>query len=227
MRAPLSVIIPTLNAGKMLPVTVAALFEGLDSGLVRELILSDGGSDDGIAALAQALGAHLITGAAGRGGQLRCGAGKAAGAWLLFLHADTVLEPGWSNEVIRHIATRPNGAAAFRLSFDGAGIAPRFVASWANFRSRVFGLPYGDQGLLISRVLYDRVGGFQDIPLMEDVALARALRGRLHLLRTHAVTSGQKYESEGWLLKGTRNLWTLIRYFSGVSPHYLARKYRR
>lgn len=226
MRAPVSVIIPTLNAAEELGSTVACLFEGLDEGLVRELVLSDGGSGDGVERIADDLGAHLITGPAGRGGQLRRGAEVASGEWLLFLHADTHLAPGWSGEVLKHLQRSPDKAACFRLAFRATGLAPRIVAGWANFRTAVFGLPYGDQGLLISRTMYDAVGRYPDSPLMEDVAIARALRGKICRLRSIAATSAAKYQAQGWVLRGARNLWTLMRYFLGVSPERLARRYR-
>ena len=102
-----------------------------------------------------------------------------------------------------------------------------FVAGWANLRSRGLGLPYGDQGLLIHRQIYDAAGGYRDMALMEDVALARALRGQLRGLDHDAVTSASKYQKQGWLRRGARNLWTLARYGAGVSPDRLAQAYRR
>ena len=173
MRAPISVVIPTLNAGESLPGCLAALGEGLQAGLIRELIVSDGGSDDATLEISEAAGAVLIEGMPSRGGQLRRGAGAAQGAWFLFLHADSWLAPGWSEAALAHMES--DKAGYFRLRFDRGGLPGRVVAGWANLRSRLFGLPFGDQGLLIPRDLYDALGGYPDIPLMEDVALARAL----------------------------------------------------
>jgi len=226
MRAPLSVIIPTLNAAEALKHSLPALTEGLSAGLVRELIISDGGSTDATERIAEEAGAVLLSSSRGRGGQLRHGAESANGEWLLFLHADTFLSPGWSAAVLAHIANVEQ-AAHFRLSFAVKGFAPRIVAGWANVRSRVFCLPYGDQGLLISRVLYDGIGGYQDIPLMEDVAIARALKGRLTPLSVVATTSADRYLREGWLRRGTGNLITLCRYLTGADPDVLARSYNR
>ncbi|MFV2003233.1 MAG: glycosyl transferase, partial [Paracoccaceae bacterium] len=106
------------------------------------------------------------------------------------------------------------------------GLAPRLVAAWVNLRSRL-GLPYGDQGLLISRELYRRLGGYRDISLMEDVAMSRALRGRLVMLPAAALTSAHSYQRDGWLRRGAGNLWLLARYFAGADPEKLARRYRR
>jgi rSAM/selenodomain-associated transferase 2 len=228
MRAAVSIVIPTLNAGASLPDCLAALVEGLEAGVIRELVISDGGSEDSTREIAQATGAEVVVGAPSRGGQLQRGAQLAQGQWLLFLHADTGLDPGWSVAVQRHIAETPGEAGWFGLRFDAAGPAAQIVAGWANLRARLFGLPFGDQGLLVSRSLYDEVGGFADIPLMEDVVMVRALgRKRLRRLPAIARTSARKYVREGWLRRGARNLALQIRFFAGACPERLSQRYRR
>lgn len=224
MPAPISIVIPTLNAEDVLPASLHALMEGLHSGLIRELIISDGGSTDLTAQIADEAGAGIVTGPASRGGQLQRGCEAAKADWLLILHADTVLQDGWSKVVSDHL---PIGKpATFRLAFRAHGFGPTWVAGWANLRSRVFGLPYGDQGLLVPRQTYLKAGGYPDQPLMEDVALVRALPA-ITLLNTRAVTSADRYERVGWVRRGVRNLWTLTRYFLGADPERLARAYRR
>jgi len=225
MRAGLSVIIPTLDAGQALPACLAALFEGLHAGIIREVIVTDGGSRDATRRIAEAAGAVIVTGPASRGGQLRRGAAAAGGAWLLILHADTVLPEGWAGAVAARMET--GGAAAFRLGFDAGGMAARLVAGWANLRTVAFGLPYGDQALLVSRRDYEAAGGYRDIPLMEDVALARALGVRIALLPLAVTTSAARYRRDGWLRRGGRNLWLLARYLAGADPERLAARYRR
>ena len=225
MRAPISVVIPTLNAEDALSGCLASLVEGLEMGLIREVIVSDGGSSDATGALARAWGAEVVTGAASRGGQLRRGCDAAQGDWLLILHADTQLQQGWARPVRTHLSGQTAGW--FRLRFDTGGLAAGLVAGWANLRSRVFGLPYGDQGLLLRRKVYATVGGYPDQPLMEDVALARALKGQLAQIDADAITSADKYRRHGWLRRGARNLWTVMRYFAGTSPEALAKFYRR
>lgn len=225
MRAPISVIIPTLNAESGLSRCLESLMEGLEAGLIRELIVSDGGSSDATGAIAQAWGAEVLLGPASRGGQLRRGCARAEGTWLLVLHADTALAPGWAAAMRDHMNTCSD-AGWCRLRFDCPGPAAWSVARWANLRSHV-GLPYGDQGLLLPRALYDQVGGYADIPLMEDVALVRALRGQMRRIDAVAVTSADKYVRQGWLRRGARNLLTLIRYRAGWDPELLARRYRR
>ncbi|WP_299691228.1 TIGR04283 family arsenosugar biosynthesis glycosyltransferase [uncultured Tateyamaria sp.] len=222
MPAPISVVIPTLNAATTLSDTLEALVEGLDAGLVTELIVSDGGSEDATKALADAWGGTVIDGAPSRGGQLRRGCAAARAPWILVLHADTVLEPGWTDAVRAHLTG--GQAGYFQLRFDRGG---RWVAGWANRRARWFGLPYGDQGLLLPRTLYDRVGGYRDIPLMEDVAMARALKGQMQPLEAVARTSAARYRAQGWVRRGARNLWLLAQFLMGADADRLAARYRR
>ena len=226
-RAPLSIVIPTLNAEAGLPGCLAGLTEGLSEGLIRELIVSDGGSRDATPRIAEQAGAEGITGPASRGGQLRRGVAAAQGDWLLILHADSQLPPGWTEAALHHMATAPDKAGYFRLGFRATGLAPRLVAGWANLRSQLFGLPYGDQGLLIPRGLYDQIGGYRDIALMEDVTMARSLRGRLCALPLTLTTSAIRYQREGWLRRGGRNLGTLGRFLLGTPPEKLVHRYHR
>ncbi|MEM7732241.1 MAG: TIGR04283 family arsenosugar biosynthesis glycosyltransferase [Pseudomonadota bacterium] len=223
MAAKLSFVIPTLNAQAGLERSLPPLGEGLTSGLIRDLVISDGGSTDGTVQIAEAAGARLVTGSASRGGQLRRGAEAATGEWLFFLHADTVLPPGWTDGVYAHLGS---GQPAWcPMQFDHVSMPARFVAGWANLRARVCSLPYGDQGLLISRDEYDRVGGFRDQPLMEDVAMSRTLGRRLMPMPVTVTTSADRYLREGWLRRGARNLSLLMRYLTGADPDRLAGKY--
>ncbi len=224
MPAPISVIIPTLNASAGLPACLQALMPGLEAGLIRELVISDGGSDDTTAQIADEAGAVLVTGPSGRGGQLARGVAAAKGTWILLLHADTVLSSDWVEAAEAHLAS-PDLAGYFRLRFRAKGLMPRLVAGWANLRSRLFKLPYGDQGLLLTQDLLADVGGVPALPLMEDVALARRLGPRLTMLEATALTAPDRFQRDGWIRRGTRNLWTLARYYAGVDPAKLARDY--
>lgn len=227
MPAEISIIIPTLNAEEHLPACLAALMEGLSAGLIRELIVTDGGSTDATCHIADAAGAVIATGPASRGGQLRRGIERARGRWLLVLHADTQLEPGWAAAVGEHLSNGQGASAYFRLAFRARGLMPAWFAGWANLRSYLFRLPYGDQGLLMQRANYDQAGGYPDQPLMEDVALVRALQRPLIALPTRAFTSAERFKRSGWLRRGTANLWTLARYLLGADPKALAAAYRR
>ena len=226
MPAPLSIIIPTLNAAKDLPLCLESLMPGLEDGLIREVIIADGGSADATARIADATGAGIVTGAKGRGAQLAAGAKAARGEWLLFLHADTALSRDWTERVGEHLDKRPGMAAAFTLKYRSDARAARWLEARANRRARWLGLPYGDQGLLISRELYDEIGGFADVPLMEDVMIVRAIgKPRLVILDAEARTSADKYERDGWRKRAWRNAFLLTRFLMGVKPEQLAKEY--
>lgn len=227
----ISVIIPTLNGARGLPCALAPLRGAAAGDLVTEIIVSDGGSEDGTRAIAEAARARVVIGERGRGGQLKRGAAAARGDWLFFLHADTVLEETWADEA-RALAAEPMTAGVFTLAFDAAGLAPRLVAAGANLRTRVFALPYGDQGLLISRAHYDAVGGFADMPLFEDVELidrivARGGRKALRFFRSRAITSAARYEARGYARQVLRNSTMIMRYRLGVPAERIAREYLR
>ncbi|MCY4589181.1 MAG: TIGR04283 family arsenosugar biosynthesis glycosyltransferase [Alphaproteobacteria bacterium] len=222
-----SVVIPTLNAGHSLSATVTALETGPDHGVDIELVVVDGGSTDGTVETARTLGARLVHAKRGRGSQLRTGGFRAAGPWLLFLHADTRLGAGWPRDVA-DLARTPQRAGWFRFALDDDSARARRLERLVHWRSRRLGLPYGDQGLVIHRDLYHRLGGYPDIPLMEDVALVRRIgRARLVGLPTPAVTSAARYRRDGYLLRSIRNLLCLSLYGLGVPPRRIARLYGR
>lgn len=217
---------PTLDAAPHLRRSLAPLAAAVVDGVVRELIITDGGSADETLAIAEAVGAHIVHGPRGRGRQLAAGAAAARAPWLLFLHADTALEEGWSGEAARFIAGDAMRAAAFRFAFDDDSPAARRAAWWVGVRCSLMALPYGDQGLLISRALYDALGGYRDLPLMEDVDIVRRIgRRRLKMLRSRAVTSADKYRRDGYGRRARRNLFLLARYLMGADPADLARAY--
>lgn len=217
-----SVIIPALNAAAHLPATLAALGSG------DEVIVVDGGSSDETVDVAKRAGVRLVVGPRGRGTQLARGADEAKGAWLLFLHADTVLEPTWREEVARFIADDANRerAAVFRFALDTAAPAARRLERLVALRVRWFGLPYGDQGLLISRAFYRAIGGFAALPIMEDVDLVRRIgRSRIVPLDTAAITSAERWERDGWWRRSARNIACLTLHFAGVPATTIARLY--
>lgn len=223
----LSVVIPTLNAEPKLAYCLERLVAGVVSGLVREVIIADGGSTDETARIAEATGARFVSAEQGRGCQLAAGAGVARGDWLLFLHADTVLEQGWENEVSAFIEKNiTERAAAFRFALDDFGGSARRLEAMVALRCAIFALPYGDQGLLISKRLYRKIGGFKPLKLMEDVDLVRRLgRKRIVMLRSRAVTSAERFRGEGYLRRSARNLSILLLYALRVPANVLARLY--
>lgn len=229
--AMISVVIPTLNAEDVLVSTLSALVPAAIDGLISEVIVVDGGSADRTCAIAEEAGARVLQAKTGRGVQLRAGADAADQSWLLFLHADTVLQDGWQNEVLGIVKpcrgkAHTEHAYAFRYSLDDKGLVPRLMEGVVHVRANVLKLPYGDQGLLISRVLYDRIGGYKAVPLMEDVDIVRRLgRRRLKVLRARALTSAVRYRDDGYLKRIARNQLCLLAYLAGVSPDRIARFY--
>lgn len=222
----LSVVIPTLNPGEGLSRTLDCLTGTGD--LVGEVIVADGGSSDGTAALAERRGARVVTVAAGRGAQLAAGANAATEPWLLFLHADTRLEASWAEAARRFVAETGEAprAAVFRYALDDAAPAARRLEAVVRWRGRLLGLPYGDQGLLIGRGFYESLGGFHTMPLMEDVDLARRIgRRRLATLDATALTSAARYRRGGYLRRPARNALCLGLYFLGLPPRALVRLY--
>ena len=223
MSAPISVIIPTLDSALSLPATFCSLIEGLNASLICEVVVSDGGSQDATSTIAVAWGAAIVEGTASRGGQLRRGVAASRGEWVLVLHADTILQDGWSCEVLELLQ---EGPFCFSLGFQVSGMAAKLVAAWANFRTDFMHLPYGDQGLLMRREDYNKAGGYLEQPLMEDVAMVRALKPVIKRLRSRAFTDAKKYQQEGWIWRGCKNLILLTRYFAGAKPEDLIFSYR-
>ncbi|MBA3511127.1 TIGR04283 family arsenosugar biosynthesis glycosyltransferase [Sphingomonas sp.] len=216
----LSVVIPALNAAETLPATIVSVRRA------DEILVADGGSTDATATVAQREGARVWRSPRGRGLQLHAGASAARGDWLLFVHADTILGPQWREAADRHMREHGKKAACLHLRLDSDAWQARLVEIGVALRVRIFGLPYGDQGLLISRELYDRIGGFRPIPLMEDVDLVRRLgRSRIAILAACATTSAERWKRNGWLSRSARNLACLLLFSLGASPRRIARLY--
>lgn len=221
----ISVVIPTLNAAQTLQQAMAPLVPAAVDGLVREVVVADGGSTDETLELAEDAGARLVATEAGRGVQLAAGCAAAKGDWLLILHADTELADDWMKAAADHVARRPDEAGYFRFALDEPGARPRLWERGVALRCRMLSLPYGDQGLLISRKLYEEVGGYRPLPLMEDIDLARRLKGRLVPLAAKALTSADRYRRDGYVSRSVKNAVLLVRYLAGADPERLARAY--
>ena len=208
MRAPISIVIPTLNSQNTVRKTLASLFEGIEAGIVRELIVVDGGSTDQTREIVEECGGIFISSEASRGYQLKKGVNLAKGDFIFVLHSDSVLEPGWSEIVKKYF----NKDAAYycKLSFD-----------------IIFNLPYGDQGLLIPRKLLMENGSYSPIPIMEDVELALRFQGKLFRMPIVITTSSRKYRKNGWLRQGTKNIVRLLRFLLGADPNNLSDDYNR
>jgi rSAM/selenodomain-associated transferase 2 len=220
-----SAIIPTLNVGGGL----RGLLEQLRAcSILRDIIIVDGGSSDETVAIAGGAGAEVVAAPRGRGIQLAAGADTASGDWLLFLHADCRLAPGWKAAVAAFLAApgASGRAGYFDFALNDTVPAARRLERIVAWRCRVLALPYGDQGLLIARSLYRAVGGFTPLPLMEDVDLVRRLgRRRLARIGTQCISSPRRYRCEGYWRRPLRNLFCLSLYLAGVPPDRIVRLY--
>ncbi len=223
LQEQISIVIPVLNAALELRRTLAGL---AGSPLAGEIVVVDGGSQDDSAALARAAGAKVIAAARGRGAQLRAGAAAASTDWLLFLHADCRPLRDWEDAVRAFTAACGDKAGYFDLALDDAAPAARRLERVVAWRCRALALPYGDQGLLLHRKLYEAIGGYAAIPLMEDVDLVRRLgRARLAPIGASMLASARRYRSGGYLRRPLRNLVCLSLYFAGVPPRTIAKLY--
>jgi rSAM/selenodomain-associated transferase 2/rSAM/selenodomain-associated transferase 1 len=220
----LSVIVPTLNEAAGLGRTL----ERLRHAAAVEIIVADGGSRDATREIAAAAGAAVLVVPDGRAAQLNAGAAASRGRLLLFLHADTLPPAGYAELVRRTLADPRVAAGAFGLRTDGAGAALRLVEWGANIRSALFRRPYGDQGLFMERRVFDELGGFSPLPIMEDYELVRRLRrrGGVVTLDAAAVTSARRWQRLGALRTTVRNLAMIAGFHAGVPPERLARYYR-
>ena len=225
MRAPISIVIPTLNSQNTVRKTLASLFEGIEAGIVRELIVVDGGSTDQTREIVEECGGIFISSEASRGYQLKKGVNLAKGDFIFVLHSYSVLEPGWSKIVKKYF----NKDAGYycKLSFDIIHPLASMTSTWANARSLIFNLPYGDQGLLIPRKLLMENGSYSPIPIMEDVELALRFQGKLFRMPIVITTSSRKYRQNGWLRQGTKNIVRLLRFLLGADPNNLSDDYNR
>ena len=223
--ARLSVIVPALNEAAAIADTLSALQPMRERG--HEVILVDGGSSDRTMDIARPLVDRVLSAARGRACQLQAGADAAQGGIFWFLHADTGVPVDADKLIIRALGYGSREWGRFDIRFTGGGLRMRLVATGMNLRSRLSGIATGDQGIFVSRGLFERVGGYPDIPLMEDIALSRQLRRvtRPVSLRTSLCTSARRWQVNGYL-RTVLLMWGLrLAYSAGLSPATLAKYY--
>ncbi|MEH2357616.1 TIGR04283 family arsenosugar biosynthesis glycosyltransferase [Nostoc sp.] len=223
--AKISIIIPAINEAGNIKKAIATTQANLDV----EVILVDGGSSDDTVAIAQSLNVKVISSSPGRAVQMNAGAVAASGDILLFLHADTLLPTGF-DEMIRTALQQPGTVAgAFKLRIDASRLSLRWVEWGVNVRSHFYQMPYGDQAIFLTKQVFQQIGSFPELPIMEDFELMRRLKriGRVVIIPTPVVTSARRWLQKGVLKTTLLNQIVIIAYLLGVSPERICSWYRR
>jgi len=224
----LSVIIPVLDEQEYINGCLDHLrAQGLKDD--REIIVVDGDSHGGTIELIRAPQVIRLTSARGRARQMNAGASAARGETLVFLHADTRLPAGALEKIRGVMAAGSCVGGAFDLSIDSKRWGLRYIAFRASFRSRLNRIPYGDQAIFIDRTYFERLGGFADVPIMEDVDLMRRIKRsgkKIHIFRDKVLTSPRRWEAEGPLYTTLRNQLLVMFYYLGVRPEKLMKFYK-
>jgi rSAM/selenodomain-associated transferase 2 len=220
----LSVIVPALNEEAVIAETLRCARQPG----VGELIVVDGGSSDGTAAVAGEIADLVIRSERGRAVQMNAGAARASGEVLLFLHADTLLPPGYAGEVVGACARPEVVGGRFDVELQPSSLLLRITGELINRRSRVTRVATGDQAMFVRRDVFDALGGFAPLPLMEDLDLSRRLKraGEIACLRSRVRTSARRWQKDG-TVRTILLMWTLrLLYYGGVEPQRLFRFYR-
>ncbi len=220
----ISIIIPVLNEANTICTTLAQL-PNADN---VEVIVVDGGSRDQTVEIVRSLGFSVISATPGRANQMNAGAAIATGDILLFLHADTRLPIHFDTfirQALQHPATL---AGAFELRIDSQMRGVRLIERMVNMRSHFFSMPYGDQAIFLKATVFQDIGGFPNLPIMEDFELIRRLRsqGQITIISASVLTSGRRWQKLGVVKTTLINQLIIVGYFLGISPQQLVRWYR-
>ncbi|MHC5856505.1 TIGR04283 family arsenosugar biosynthesis glycosyltransferase [Nostoc sp.] len=221
----LSIIIPAINEA----VNIKEAITTTQPSTNIEIIVVDGGSKDNTVEIAQSLGVKVISSFPGRAVQMNVGAVAASGEILLFLHADTRLPTGF-DDMIRTALQQPGTVAgAFKLRIDASLFSLRWVEWGVNVRSHFYQMPYGDQAIFLTKEVFQQIGCFPELPIMEDFELMRRLKriGRIVIIPTPVVTSARRWLQKGVLKTTLLNQLVITAYLLGISPERIRRWYRR
>ena len=220
----ISIIIPVLNEASLIKDTLSRLQHNPDV----EIIVVDGGSSDRTVSLAKQIGVAVITVTGGRAAQMNAGAAIAQGKILLFLHVDTQLPANYPT-IITETLLQPNIiAGAFELAIDGAATSLRLVEMLVKIRSRFCSLPYGDQAIFLTKQVFTEIGGFAQLPIMEDFELVQRLQrqGKIAIAPTPVITSARRWQKLGVIKTTLINQLIILGYYLGISPLKLKNFYR-
>ena len=219
----ISIIIPALNEEK----TIAKTIDSVNDGFNVEVIVVDGGSSDKTVYEAKSAGAQIIKSQPPRSSQMNKGAEEAKGEILLFLHADTILPSGYELTVRGTLDYPEICAGAFHFKLDEESPSLSRSEKLANFRSEILKMPYGDQGIFLKKSLFDEVGGFPEMPIMEDFEFVRRVRkyGDIFTAPFPAITSDRRWKERGVLKTTTINQLMIVGYYLGISPEKLRKWY--
>ncbi|MDZ8236744.1 MAG: TIGR04283 family arsenosugar biosynthesis glycosyltransferase [Nostoc sp. ChiQUE01a] len=223
--AKISIIIPTLNEAANIKEAIATTQARINI----EFIVVDGGSNDDSVEIAQSLSVKVISSSAGRAVQMNAGAVAASGEILLFLHADTRLPAGFDEMICTALQQPGIVAGAFNLRIDASLLSLRWVELGVKWRSHFCQMPYGDQAIFLTKALFQQIGGFAELPIMEDFELMRRLKamGRIAIISTPVVTSARRWLQKGVFKTTLLNQIVIIAYLLGVSPERIRCWYRR
>lgn len=222
----ISVIIPVVNEGYTIQTTLHQIQQAKTA---VEIIVVDGGSTDNTVELAETNGAKvLFSSQAGRAIQMNLGATQATGEVLLFVHGDTFLPNGYASMIEAMLSDPTTVAGAFCLSIDGDWLSLRLVEKLVNWRSRFFNFPYGDQAIFLKASTFHSLGGFPNLPIMEDFELVRQLRrkGKIALTSASVITSGRRWQKLGVWRTTLINQIIILGYLGGVKPERLVDWYQ-
>ncbi len=221
----ISIVIPVLNEAN----AIGDVLAQVGKACAVEVIVVDGGSHDETVTLAQSMGVKVISATAGRANQMNAGAAVATGEILLFLHADTRLPNEFATLVRQALQDPKTVAGAFELQIDAQMRGLRAIEAMVNLRSRLLSLPYGDQGIFLKSSIFRKLGGFPNLPIMEDFEFMRRLRtlGKVTIVPASVLTSGRRWQKLGVVKTTALNQMAIVAYLLGVSPHRILRWYRR
>ena len=225
MSEKITLIIPTLNASNTLDATLKSA-----SKFFKNIIVVDAYSKDNTVKIAKKYKSKILLCSANRGKQLHRGAQKANSDWFLFLHADTIINKNSYKEILNFIKIENNinKAAYFKLKFNDKNYSSLFVEKIVYLRNIIFKLPYGDQGLLISKNFYKKIGGYKELPIMEDVNIIKRIKYKnLIIINSYIITDAVKYKKQGWIIRPLINLTCLTLYFMGCNINKINNIYKK